>query len=86
MATANPIPLLQAAIGHHQAGRLAEAERGYRQVLGLAPEQPDALHLLGVIAYQVGQHPAAIELIRKAIGQRRNVATRAKPPQSRERT
>ena len=66
--------VLQWAIAQHQAGRLAEAERGYRQVLGLAPEQPDALHLLGVIAHQVGQHAVAIELIRKAIGFRGNIA------------
>jgi protein O-GlcNAc transferase len=66
--------ILQWAIAQHQAGRLAEAERGYRQVLALAPAQSDALHLLGVIAYQVGQHPAAVDLIRKAIGLRRDIA------------
>jgi Flp pilus assembly protein TadD len=55
------------AIAHHQAGRLHEAEAGYRQILGQQPEQPDALHLLGVLASQVGQHQAALELIARAI-------------------
>ena len=66
--------VLRGAIALHQGGRLAEAEHAYRQVLALAPEHPDALHLLGVIAYQVGRHDTSIELIRKAIGFRRNVA------------
>ena len=58
---------MQLAIGHHQAGRLGEAETIYRRVLSEQPENPDALHLLGVIAFQVGQFDRAIELIRHAI-------------------
>ena len=57
----------QIAVQHHQAGRLAEAEGIYRQILELAPNHTDALHLLGVIAHQVGQNDAAVELIGKAI-------------------
>ncbi len=37
---------IQTAIAHHQAGRLAEAEAIYRQVLIAAPVNFDALHLL----------------------------------------
>ena len=59
--------LLGAGVAHHQAGRLAEAEVRYRQILAAAPEHADALHLLGVIAYQVGRHDAALELIDQAI-------------------
>ena len=55
------------AIQHHQAGRLAEAEAAYRQILSAEPRHAGALHLLGVIAHQVGQHRAAAELIRQAI-------------------
>ena len=55
------------AFTHHQAGRLADAEGLYRQILANVPEQPDALHLLGVIASQVGRHDAAVDLIRQAI-------------------
>ncbi|MBM4220714.1 MAG: tetratricopeptide repeat protein [Gammaproteobacteria bacterium] len=58
---------LQAAFDHHQAGRLAEAEALYRQVLQHAPGQPDALHYLGVLAQQCGHHAAAVELIKQAL-------------------
>jgi Flp pilus assembly protein TadD len=52
---------------HHQAGRLAEAQRIYRQVLARQPDHADALHLLGVLALQAGQSQMAVELIRRAI-------------------
>ncbi|MGD0767293.1 MAG: tetratricopeptide repeat protein [Tepidisphaeraceae bacterium] len=60
-------PDLRLAIQHHQAGRLAEAERVYRQVLAQQPNHADALHLLGVLAAQGGRLDAAVELIRRAI-------------------
>lgn len=60
--------LLKLAISHHQAGLLPEAETAYRQILSLAPDHADALHLCGVIAYQKGDLDAAVELINKAIG------------------
>ncbi len=52
---------------HHQAGRLAEAEALYRGILYEAPRNPDALHLLGVLAYQAGRPQQAIDLIRDAL-------------------
>lgn len=58
---------LQTAVQHHQAGRLTEAESLYRQVLEAQPENANALHLLGVIAYQQGKHEAAVEMIQRAI-------------------
>jgi predicted O-linked N-acetylglucosamine transferase (SPINDLY family) len=58
---------LQVALGHHQAGRLAEAEALYRQVLDRAPDHPDALHFLGVLAGQAGRPDRAIALIGRAI-------------------
>lgn len=58
---------IQEALGHHQAGRLQQAEAIYRQILQLAPHQPDALHLLGLIAHQVGRNEIAVELIGKAV-------------------
>jgi hypothetical protein len=36
---------LQTAVQLHGEGRLHEAETLYREVLAVAPEQPDALHL-----------------------------------------
>ncbi len=59
---------LQEALAHHQAGRLDAAERLYREILARAPENADALHLLGLVAYQAGRDPAAEDLIRQAIG------------------
>src|SRR5450759_1919559 len=58
---------IQAALEHHQAGRLPQAEALYRQVLQVAPNHPDALHMLGVIARQNGKYETAVELISKAI-------------------
>jgi len=59
--------MLGQALAHHRAGRLAEAERLYRQVLELDPHHGDALHLLGMLAGQSGRHGTAAELIRRAI-------------------
>ena len=60
--------LLRAAIDHHQAGRLLQAEAIYRQILQAAPNNPDALHLLGLIAHQAGKFETAVDLISRAIG------------------
>lgn len=59
--------LVQQALRHHQMGQFSEAERIYLQALAIDPRHPDALHLLGMIAYQTGRDEAAVELIRKAI-------------------
>jgi predicted O-linked N-acetylglucosamine transferase (SPINDLY family) len=57
----------QMALGHHQAGRLPEAERIYRQVLAQAPGHAPAMHYLGVIAHQAGRNDEALGLVRRAI-------------------
>jgi predicted O-linked N-acetylglucosamine transferase (SPINDLY family) len=59
--------VLQQALDHHQAGRLAEAETLYRQVLAQVPDHPEALHRLGVLAGQCGQPDVAIDLISLAV-------------------
>src|ERR1700739_963366 len=61
--------LFAAGLAHHQAGRLAQAETHYRETLALQPDYADALHLLGVIASQVGRHDVAVDLIGRAISQ-----------------
>jgi tetratricopeptide (TPR) repeat protein len=67
-ASSQTVPrMLAEAVGHGQAGRLAEAERICRQILELDAQHADSLHLLGVIAYQTGHHEASISLICKAI-------------------
>jgi tetratricopeptide (TPR) repeat protein len=52
---------------HHQAGRLRDAEQLYHQILAQQPNHAGALQYQGVIAYQVGRHDMALNLIRRAI-------------------
>jgi Tfp pilus assembly protein PilF len=59
--------MLGNALRHHQAGRLAQAERIYRQILAIDFQHADSLHLLGMIELQAGRHEAAGEMIRQAI-------------------
>src|ERR1700689_2611373 len=47
-------------LAHHQAGRLAEAERLYTSVLATRPDHFDSRHLLGVVYYQRGNHAEAV--------------------------
>ncbi len=67
MATAQTELLLTAAVGHHQAGRLPQAEATYRQLLAADPNHVLGLQFLGVLSYQTGRNEAAIDLIGKAI-------------------
>ena len=48
------------ALALHQAGRLAEAEKIYNQILAMQPDHFDSLHLLGVIFHQRGNHAEAV--------------------------
>jgi tetratricopeptide (TPR) repeat protein len=64
---AAPTADLTAALEHHRAGKLDRAEALYRKFLRKAPGNPDALHLLGVIAAARGDPDQAIELIGKAV-------------------
>ena len=52
---------------HHRAGRMAEAERGYVEVLRVSPDQPDALHFLGILAGTAGDHARAATLIGRSL-------------------
>jgi len=63
---------LELALQHHQAGRLAEADALYRQILAVQPNHPDALHLLGLVACQAGHSDAAVGWIRQAIALKPN--------------
>lgn len=64
---------LSLAVTHHQAGRLVEAHRLYKQVLAIDPDEPDALRLMGQLAFTAGNPAGAIDLIRRAISFRPNV-------------
>ena len=58
---------LERAAEHHRAGRLREAELLYRQILAEHPDHAESLHLLGVLAHQVGRSTDAVALIKRAI-------------------
>ena len=60
--------MLKQALAHHQAGHIDQAELAYKEILRLSPENPDALHFLGLIAYQNQDYDIATKLIMKAIG------------------
>ena len=51
---------LQQGIALHQSGRFVEADGHYRKVLALQPNNPDALHMLGVLALQQGAFDKAL--------------------------
>ena len=51
----------------HKAGKIAEAETVYLDILKVCPEHAQARHLLGVVCLQRGQLPEAEENLRKAI-------------------
>jgi len=46
---------------------LREAERIYREVLAMAPDVPDALHMLGVLRFEQGDCEEAAKLILRAL-------------------
>jgi tetratricopeptide (TPR) repeat protein len=58
---------LTLALEQHRRGALDQAGRMYREILAVRPDQADALHLLGVVAYQQGDHVRAAEWIGRAI-------------------
>lgn len=60
----------QAAFEAHLAGRLDEAERGYRAVLEHDPHHADALHLLGVVLSARGVWIEGEALLHRAIALR----------------
>lgn len=59
--------LIQQGLAHHQAGRFALANDFYQHALQLTPNHPDALHLLGMLAQNLGDLNVGIQLIRQAI-------------------
>ena len=63
-------PVFDRAFAAHRDGRLDDAERGYRATLDGNPTHVDALHLLGVLRHQQGQHAEAAELVRRAVNLR----------------
>jgi protein O-GlcNAc transferase len=55
------------AAQHHLAGRLADAEKIYREILAKEPQHPQALQYLGAALLRMGRVDEAIDLIRRAV-------------------
>jgi tetratricopeptide (TPR) repeat protein len=60
------------SLAQHRAGRADLAEAGYRAVLAVDPDQPIALHLLGVLTLAAGRPAEALALLRQALDLRPN--------------
>lgn len=60
---------LQAGLDLHRQGDLAGAQAQYEQILTLAPEHADALHLTGLVAHQLGHSDLAVPLMQRALVQ-----------------
>ena len=57
---------LTLAVKLYRAGDSQKAEVFFNKVLEIDPENADALHLLGMIAYDSGKTDKAVDLIRRA--------------------
>jgi tetratricopeptide (TPR) repeat protein/2-polyprenyl-3-methyl-5-hydroxy-6-metoxy-1,4-benzoquinol methylase len=62
-----PAEAFNAAMRHHQAGQLAEAERLYAQVLAAEPGHLHALTLSGALAHMAGRSEDAVNLFGRAL-------------------
>jgi predicted O-linked N-acetylglucosamine transferase (SPINDLY family) len=71
MHPANPVTV---ALQFHRAGDLDHAEALYRRLLQADPTNPEAWHLLGVLATQRGHPRQALEYIGKALRLRPDAA------------
>ncbi|WP_230371671.1 tetratricopeptide repeat protein [Paludibacterium denitrificans] len=58
---------LSQAYAHWNAGQAPQAEQLCLRVLQAVPRQPDALHLLGLIAHAYGQLDLAITHLRRGV-------------------
>ncbi len=57
----------QIAFENHRQGNLEQAEYFYKKVLKKQPDNPDVLHMLGVLFFQLANYDLAIKYIRKAL-------------------
>ncbi len=55
------------AFTSHQAGRLADAERIYKQILAAHPDNLASLYLLSVVSYQRGDYAQALDQVDRSL-------------------
>src|ERR1041384_7155871 len=58
---------LDRAVRHHRAGELQQAQQLYIKILHREPQNVDALHLLGLIAGDLGRQDLAVTFILQAL-------------------
>src|SRR6516165_932472 len=66
---------LQLVLQHREAGRQAEADNIYQQILAQIRGQDGALHWLGLLACQAAHYDLAIDLVSRSIAVEPFVAT-----------
>jgi len=66
---------LQLALSMHQDRRVLAAEKLYRKLSEVRPDDPNPLHFLGVLLHQDGKSEEALELIDKSIAMDPGVAS-----------
>ncbi|MEX3951095.1 tetratricopeptide repeat protein [Paraburkholderia sp. EG287B] len=69
LAAKEAAALIEAGLACHRAGRVADAHAYYQSALAAHPENPGALHYLGVIALGRGQLQEAADLMDRALAQ-----------------
>ena len=57
---------IQSAFENHQKGNLKEAESLYKKILKKQPDNPDILHMLGVLFCQLANYDLAITIYQKS--------------------
>jgi tetratricopeptide (TPR) repeat protein len=65
-----PVPmseLFTIAARQERAGSLQEADRLLGHILAVAPNQPDSLHMSGIVAFRLGRQQEAVAKIERAI-------------------
>ena len=58
---------LRMAIGLHREGRLEGAEKLYRRLLALQPDEANATHFLGMLLHQRGRRLEALPLLQRSV-------------------
>jgi len=69
-STPGPDAEVRSALEAHKKGDIDRAERGYRAALAAAPQDPLALHYLGVVMYQRNRLDEAIPLLERSVSAR----------------
>ena len=62
--------LMAEGFAFHRAEKFVSAKQCYCEVLRINPDEPDALHFMGILAHQDGQNEKAIAYLRQAVRSR----------------